>query len=73
MKIGITADGPDTGAMVERRFGLARYLLIVDSETLSVEAIHNEEEISGRQHGIQMVILAISQKVEMIIQRKVVD
>ena len=67
MKTGITAEGPNLEAEVGRRFGQAGYLLIVDSETGSLETIPNEEEISGRQHGIQMVILAISHKVETVI------
>ena len=67
MKIGITADGPNLEAEVGRRFGQSGYLLIVDSDIRSVEAVPNKEEISGRPHGIQMVILAISHKIETVI------
>lgn len=67
MKIGITTEVPDLTSMVESRFGISKYLLIWDSETRSLEAVRNEEDISGGQHGIQMVILAISKKVEIVI------
>ncbi|MGD9161413.1 MAG: NifB/NifX family molybdenum-iron cluster-binding protein [Desulfobacteraceae bacterium] len=67
MKIGISAEGPDLEAEVGRRFGQSGYLIIVDSETGSLEAIQNESEENGRQQGIQMVILAISHKVETVI------
>ena len=67
MKTGITAEGPNLEADVGTRFGQSGYLLIVDSETLSLEAVPNEEETNGRQHGVQMVILAISHRVDRVI------
>lgn len=67
MKIGIAAEGPNLESEVGRRFGQSRYLLIVDSKTSSLEAILNKEEINGRQHGIQMVVLSISHRVEAVI------
>jgi predicted Fe-Mo cluster-binding NifX family protein len=67
MKIGITAEGPDLEARVGHRFGLSKYLLIVDSETLSMEAVPNEGAVSGEHSGIQMIILAISHQVETLI------
>ncbi len=57
MKIGITAEGPNLDAELGRRFGQSGYLLIVDSETLSIEVIHNEAEGKVRHHGLQMVVL----------------
>lgn len=64
MKVGITVEEPDLEADVAQRFGLSRYLLIVDSETSAFEAVPNP---GGAQSGIQMVILAISKGVETLI------
>jgi predicted Fe-Mo cluster-binding NifX family protein len=66
MKIGITTEEPDLEAAVAQRFGLSRYLLVVDSETLSFKAVHNPGASAIEQSGIQMVILAISQGVEVV-------
>jgi predicted Fe-Mo cluster-binding NifX family protein len=67
MKIGITVEEPNPDAKVGQRFGLSEYLMIVDSETLSIKMVPCEEENTGRQSGIQMVILAISHNVKMVI------
>jgi len=67
MKVGITVEEPDLEAAVAQRFGLCRYLLVVDSETLSFEAVSNPGASAAAQSGIQMVILAISKGVEVLI------
>jgi predicted Fe-Mo cluster-binding NifX family protein len=67
MKIGITVEVPDLEAPVAQRFGLCRYLLVVDSEALDFEAVPNPGASAGTQSGIQMVILAISKGVEMLV------
>jgi predicted Fe-Mo cluster-binding NifX family protein len=67
MKIGITVEDPDLEAPVAQRFGLCRYLLVVDSEALTFEAVPNPGASPGTQSGIQIVILAISKGVEMLI------
>ena len=67
MKVGITVEEPDLEAAVALRFGLCRYLLVVDSETLSFEAVPNPGASAAEQSGIQMVILAIRKGVEVLI------
>jgi len=67
MKIGITAENPDLETPVAQRFGLCRFLLVVDSETLAFEAVPNQGASGGTQSGIEMVILAISSGVEVLI------
>jgi len=41
MKLAITATGTDLSADVDPRFGRAAYILVVDSDTLTVEVIDN--------------------------------
>jgi predicted Fe-Mo cluster-binding NifX family protein len=67
MKVGITTEDPDLEAEVAQRFGLSRYLLVVDSETLSFEAVPNPGASAAAQSGIQAVIVAISQGVDVVI------
>jgi predicted Fe-Mo cluster-binding NifX family protein len=67
MRVGITTEEPDLEADVAQRFGWCRYLLVVDSETLSFEAVPNPGASAGAQSGIQTVILAISQGVAVVI------
>jgi predicted Fe-Mo cluster-binding NifX family protein len=67
MKIGIPVDEPKLEAAVGQRFGLGRYMLVVDSETLAFEAVPNQGASAISQSGIQMVILAISSGVEAVI------
>jgi predicted Fe-Mo cluster-binding NifX family protein len=67
MKIGITTEEPDMEAFVAQRFGLCRYLLVVDSETLSFEAVPNPGASAVAQSGIEMVILAISHGAEVVV------
>ncbi len=63
MKTGITAEGPGLDSKISSRFGQSEYLLVWDSETRSIEVIHNKTEEYGRQQGMQMVILALSHKI----------
>lgn len=50
MKIAITATGPDWNASVDARFGRADYILMVDSETMELEAIDNRT-VNNIAHG----------------------
>ena len=67
MRIGISAEGPKLDAKVGDRFGTSAYLLIVDSETMKVDAIPNPGACSPSHAGIQAVILAISQKPDVLL------
>lgn len=49
MKIAITAQGPEISDLVDPRFGRAAYILIVDSETFTVEACDNSENVNAFQ------------------------
>jgi predicted Fe-Mo cluster-binding NifX family protein len=53
MKIAITSTAPDLDAEMDPRFGRARYLLIVETETLEFEAIENPNIAAGGGAGIQ--------------------
>ncbi len=54
MKIVVTAKGTDLDAAVDPHFGRGAYLLVIDTETLEVEAIDNSENVKAfKGAGIQ--------------------
>jgi predicted Fe-Mo cluster-binding NifX family protein len=61
MKIAISALGSSLDAKVDERFGRAAVLLIVDTETLDVEALDNSENqqaLKGAGYGAVELICA---------------
>jgi predicted Fe-Mo cluster-binding NifX family protein len=67
MRVAVSAEGPDLGSRVGERFGLSPYLLIVDPETMAVEALPNPGASGTGPAGIQAVILAIGKRPEVLI------
>ncbi|MBN1461803.1 MAG: NifB/NifX family molybdenum-iron cluster-binding protein [Armatimonadetes bacterium] len=53
MKIAITSSGPTLDSELDPRFGRAQYILIVDTESLEVEAIENPNIAAGGGAGVQ--------------------
>ena len=53
MKIAVTATGPTLDDMVEARFGRCAYFLIIDPDTLEIEAHPNPNIALGGGAGIQ--------------------
>lgn len=54
MKIAVTAKGTDLTSEVDPRFGRAAYILIVDTDTLDLEAIDNTTNVNAfKGAGIQ--------------------
>jgi len=53
VKIAITSSGPTLDSQIDPRFGRAQYLLIVDTDSLDVEAIENPNVAAGGGAGIQ--------------------
>ena len=54
MKIAVTSTGTDLQSAMDPRFGRARYILIVDTETMVVEVMDNEKNVqSFKGAGIQ--------------------
>jgi predicted Fe-Mo cluster-binding NifX family protein len=47
MKIAVTATGTQLESEVDPRFGRARYILIVDPETLDFEAVDNSGNVNA--------------------------
>ena len=67
MKIALSANGPDLDAQIGQRFGTAEYLLIVDPETESVEAIPGPAGSGQRGAGIQLISMAVSRGAETVL------
>jgi len=53
MKIAITSTGPTLDSDVEARFGRCAYFLVVDTDTMQLEAIENPNIALGGGAGIQ--------------------
>ena len=54
MKVAVTSMGPELDSAVDVRFGRARYILLIDLESDSLEVIDNEENFEAMQGaGIQ--------------------
>lgn len=54
MKIAVTSKGTGLDDAVDPRFGRAAYILIVDTETMAVEALDNQANVNAfKGAGIQ--------------------
>jgi len=53
MKIAVTSTGPTLDDNVEARFGRCPYFLIIDTDTMQLEAIENPNIVLGGGAGIQ--------------------
>ena len=53
MKIAVTSTGPGLDDNVEARFGRCPYFLIIDIDTMQLEAIENPNTALGGGAGIQ--------------------
>jgi predicted Fe-Mo cluster-binding NifX family protein len=67
MKIAISAEMPDLAAQVAQRFGISPYLIIVDPETMEIEAIPNPGAAGKQAAGLQAVVIAISKEVDTVL------
>ncbi|MFC2083085.1 NifB/NifX family molybdenum-iron cluster-binding protein [Candidatus Bipolaricaulota bacterium] len=61
MKLCITATGSELDSQVDSVFGRARYFLLVDSETLEVEAVENTPSAHGA--GVQAAQTMVEKEV----------
>ena len=55
MKIAVPASAPDLDASVEHRLGTARYLLVIDTQTLEFEAVKRPSSSHSPGSGIQAI------------------
>ena len=59
MKIAIPATAPDLGASVENRLGTAAYLLVIDTEDMSFEAVAGPPPSTGPGAGIKVIVMVM--------------
>jgi predicted Fe-Mo cluster-binding NifX family protein len=53
VRIAVSATGPNLDSQIDPRFGRCQYLLIVDSESMSFEAVENAAAIAPGGAGIE--------------------
>jgi predicted Fe-Mo cluster-binding NifX family protein len=63
VRIAITSSGPMLDSEIDPRFGRARYVLIVDTDSLSVEPIENPNVAAGGGAGVQTSQMVIGRSV----------
>jgi predicted Fe-Mo cluster-binding NifX family protein len=59
MKIAIPATAPELGANVENRLGAAAYLLVIDMEDMSFEAVSGPPQSAGPGGGIETIAMVV--------------
>lgn len=68
MKIAVSATGKKLGDNVDPRFGRARYILLVDQESMDIEAIDNSNNIQAfKGAGIQAATLLADKDVDVLL------
>jgi len=67
VKIAVTASGPGLDSQVESRFGRCPYFIIVDTDTMEYEAIHNPNVQVGGGAGIQSAQMMAQNDVELVL------
>jgi len=65
MRICVTSTGNDLDAPIDPRFGRARYFLLVDPDTLTVEALENRPGAHGA--GVQATQLLANRGVSALV------
>ncbi|MFH2093103.1 MAG: NifB/NifX family molybdenum-iron cluster-binding protein [Pseudomonadota bacterium] len=67
MKIAVSAFGEDLNAQINPRFGRCDYLLIVDTDTMAVDAYSNESRNLSGGAGIQSASFVISKGIKALL------
>lgn len=67
MRAAITSSGPTLDSQVDPRFGRARYVLIVDTDSLGVEPIENPNVAAGGGAGVQTSQIVIGRSVDAVL------
>lgn len=68
MKVAVTAKGKGLQDPVDPRFGRASYILIVDTETMEMEAIDNSANINAfKGAGIQAATMICDRGAEVLL------
>lgn len=72
MRVAITSQGPDLSSQVDPRFGRARYLIVVDSESNEFTALDNSRNLNAVQGaGIQAVKDVVNEGVDAVLTGQV--
>ena len=67
MKIAVLAEGPDLSARVGFRFSTSPYLIIIDDETGSFEAISNPGASTQQGKGVQTAVFLLSRGIKQVL------
>jgi predicted Fe-Mo cluster-binding NifX family protein len=71
MKVAVAASGDNLDAQTDPRFGRCPYFLVVDTDTMSFEAVQNSAAIQGSGAGIAAVQLVADTGADAVIAANV--
>jgi predicted Fe-Mo cluster-binding NifX family protein len=66
-RIAITSEGQDLECEVSHRIGISKYFLIIDIESMDIEVVPNPTIEGQSGGGIQLVVIAITKKVDAVL------
>jgi predicted Fe-Mo cluster-binding NifX family protein len=68
MRVAITSQGPDLTSQVDPRFGRARYIIVIDTETEEFTVLDNSRNLNAAQGaGIQTVRDVLRENVDAVL------
>jgi len=67
MKIAISAAGPSLDAAVDARFGRCQYFVIVDPQTMELEALENSNVAAAGGAGISTAQMIANKGAEVVL------
>jgi len=67
MRIAVSAEGADLEAKVAPKLGSCQYLVIVELDSMAIEAMPNPGAAGQRGAGMQAVVLAVSKDVKVVL------
>jgi len=67
MKLAVTSTGPGLEDQIDPRFGRCVFFLVIDTETMEVQAISNASAAAGGGAGIQAAQTVANSGAEMVI------
>lgn len=68
MKVAVTSKGSDLESQVDPRFGRAKYILVIDVDTLAFQVIDNAENVNAfKGAGIQAATMISDKGAEVLL------
>jgi predicted Fe-Mo cluster-binding NifX family protein len=67
LKVAVTAEGADLSSKISHQFGIAPYMLVIDTETMDFNVMENPGASSQRGAGTRLVVFAVNKNVDAVL------